>query len=252
MGSTDAKTLNQALDAALTLNEVNVRDDEQISQLIHRDGVQEVIDLLAAIKRQAGFQRRANDLIGTGLLQNLLDIVADGHDAIPLGLKRLIGSSLCLGHLLKDNIVLHAGQLRDIAPDFLAGEAQDGCQQLGEVHQNAVQGTLGAAAGMVIGAVQAILDDVHIEVGHINDAEVVQCVVGAAEVIVVIGIAQVGGQLVAGLQCPAVNLKQLILCNHILGGVKIVDVAQHEAGGVAHLASDSWRKISLPARTSTV
>ena len=96
MGSADAETLDQALDAALTLDKVNVGDDEQVSQLIHRDGVQEVVDLLAAVQRQTGLQRRADDLIGTGLLQHLLDIVADGHDAVPLGLKRLIGGSLGL------------------------------------------------------------------------------------------------------------------------------------------------------------
>ena len=37
MGSADAETLDQALDAALTLDKVNVGDDEQVSQLIHRD-----------------------------------------------------------------------------------------------------------------------------------------------------------------------------------------------------------------------
>ena len=49
MGSADAETLDQALDAALTLDKVNMGDDEQVSQLIHRDGVQEVVDLLAAV-----------------------------------------------------------------------------------------------------------------------------------------------------------------------------------------------------------
>ena len=60
--------------------------------------------------------------------------------------------------------------------------------------------------------------------------------VSAAEVVVVVGIAHGGGQLVAGFQRPAVDLEQLIVSDHILVGIKVVDVAQHEAGGVAHLA----------------
>ena len=89
---------------------------------------------------------------------------------------------------------------------------------------------------MVVSAVQAVLDDVHVEIGHINDTEVVQRMVGTAEIVMVVGVAQVGSQLVAGIQRPAVDFKQLVIRDHILRRVKVVDVAQHEAGGVAHLA----------------
>ena len=60
--------------------------------------------------------------------------------------------------------------------------------------------------------------------------------VGTAEVVVLVGIAHGGGQLVAGLECPAVDLEQLVIIDHILRGIKVADVAQHEAGRVAHLA----------------
>ena len=99
MGSADAETLDQALDAALTLDKVNVGDDEQVSQLIHRDGVQEVVDLLAAVQRQTGLQRRADDLIGTGLLQHLLDVVADAmmrsHLASNASSAAALASGIC-------------------------------------------------------------------------------------------------------------------------------------------------------------
>ena len=60
--------------------------------------------------------------------------------------------------------------------------------------------------------------------------------VGTAEVVVFVGIAHGGGQLVAGLECPAVDLEQLVIIDHILRRIKVADIAQHEAGRVAHLA----------------
>ena len=69
VGGADAETLNQTLDTAFTLDQLDMGDDEQVGQLIHRDGVQEVVDLLAAVQRQTGLQCRADNLIGTGLLQ---------------------------------------------------------------------------------------------------------------------------------------------------------------------------------------
>ena len=72
MGNAHAQALGQTPHAAFALDQIHMGNDHQIGQLIHRDGVQEVIHFIAAVQGNGSFQRGTDGLIGTGLLQNLL------------------------------------------------------------------------------------------------------------------------------------------------------------------------------------
>ena len=64
------------------------------------------------------------------------------------------------------------GQIR---PDLFCSKGEDRCNQTGDCAENAVHGGLCSTAlqRILLLAVQAILDDVQIEVGQIGGAEVV-------------------------------------------------------------------------------
>ena len=60
--------------------------------------------------------------------------------------------------------------------------------------------------------------------------------VGAGEIVGIVGSAHGAGQRRNGFKRPAVDLIELVIGHGILRGVKIADVAEHEPRGVAHLA----------------
>ena len=121
-------------------------------------------------------------------------------------------------------------------PDLVAGEAQDGGHDLGDGVQDQVEGRLGAAAGqaVLLLAVQAVLDDVQIEVGQLHHAEIVDGVGDDQELIVIVSLGALFNQGVQAGDGPAVQL-QHIGGSHQLVGIKAVQIAQAVPGGVAEL-----------------
>ena len=73
-------------------------------------------------------------------------------------------------------------------PDLVAGEGQDGGEELGQGVQNEPQGGLGGAAqqAVLLLAVQPVLDDVQVEGGQLHHAEVVDGVADDMELVVAV------------------------------------------------------------------
>ena len=94
MSSSNAKTLNGRGRTALTLDQLHMGNDHQVSQLVHGDAVQQVIDGIVAVQGDSSLQRSTNGLLGTGLLQHFLDLITHGDELCPLGLECLIGRIL--------------------------------------------------------------------------------------------------------------------------------------------------------------
>ncbi len=107
---------------------------------------------------------------------------------------------------------------------------------LSSATEDLVHGGLGSLAAHTVGAVQAVLGHIQIEVGHGNNAEVVDGVIDLVEVIHIIASLGIHDEVIQSSQSPAVDLLQLVICHTIGVGVKAVQVAQNEAGGVADLA----------------
>ena len=98
-----------------------------------------------------------------------LTAVPDGDDRVPLGhgvlVQGVVGEGLV--HLVEDHVAaVVAAAVGHGLPDLVAGEGQDGGEQLGHGVQDQVQGGLGGAAAeaVLLLAVQPVLDDVQIEV----------------------------------------------------------------------------------------
>ena len=233
----DAQTLDGRGRAALAPDQLDPGDDHQIGQLVHRDAVEQVVGLAAAVEGDGRLEGGADLLVVAGGLEGLLDLVADGDQLGPLGLERLVGGVPAgVGHLLKDDVAVHPLGLGHKVPDLLAGEAEDGGDDLVQGHQDLVHGGLRCLAGRAAGAVETVLGDVEVEVGHGHHAEVVDRVVDLVEVVGRVAGVGLLQQVVEGGQGPAVDLLQLVVGQHIGVGVKAVQVAQDEAGGVADLA----------------
>ena len=143
----NAQTFDSAGSAALTLDQLHMRDDHQVGQLVHGDAVQQIIDGVIAVQGDGSFQRSTDGLLGTGLFQHLLDLVADSDELIPLGLEGVVGCVLArLGHILEDDVLVHALGLGQEVPDLLTGEAEDGGDDLVQSDQDLVHGGLGSLA----------------------------------------------------------------------------------------------------------
>ena len=99
MCSSNTQTLNSGSGTTLALDQFHMGNDHQVSQLIHGNAVQQVIDGIIAVQGNGSFQRSTDGLFCTGLLQHLLDLVTDSNELCPLGLEGIVCSVLaCLGH----------------------------------------------------------------------------------------------------------------------------------------------------------
>mgnify|MGYP000196501879 FL=1 len=75
--SSNAQALDSAGCAAFALDQLHMGDDHQVGQLVHRDAVEQVVDGVIAVQSDGSLERSADLLICTGLLEDLLDLVAD-------------------------------------------------------------------------------------------------------------------------------------------------------------------------------
>ena len=115
-------------------------------------------------------------------------------------------------------------------------KAREGGHDLGHGVQDEAQGGLGGAAEEAVLplAVEPVLDDVQVEVGHVHHAEVVHGVGDHVELKVVIALEALLDEAVEPGDGPAVQGLHLV-GGHQVVGVKAVQVPQAVPGGVAEL-----------------
>ena len=92
--SSNAQALDSAGCAAFALDQLHMGDDHQVGQLVHRDAVEQVVDGVIAVQSDGSLERSADLLICTGLLEDLLDLVADSDELRPLGLEGIVSCVL--------------------------------------------------------------------------------------------------------------------------------------------------------------
>ncbi len=85
---------------------------------------------------------------------------------------------------------------------------------------------------MALVTIQAVLDNIQIEIGHIHHAEVVDCMQYGMELISVIARNHTGNQLIKLHQRPLVKLLELLIRQQ-LRGIKAVQVAENIARRIA-------------------
>ena len=209
------------LSAFLGLRPDAVGDDAHLGQIHALAGGADG----GVLRRQSdvGFQRLADTLVGTRLFQNAVDVLTQLHDHVPLFhggvFQRVLGEAF--RHLVQQDIPgVITGAMRHGLPDLVAGEGQDGGEQLRHGVQNQEQSALGGAAAQAVLflAVETILDDVQIEGGQLHNAEIVDGVGHHMELVVVVSLAADLHQRVQTGQRPAIQLL------HVLGGNQIVGV----------------------------
>ena len=186
-----------------------------------------------------GLQALADDLRRAGLLERAVDGGADLDDVLParhgLGVERVGGEGLV--HVVEHHVArVVLGGVRHGEPDLIAGEGEDGREELGKGREREVERGLGTAAlgGVRRLAVQAVLHNIEVEARERGDAEIVDRVGDDVELVVVVGLLDLFDQLVELGDEPAVEHR------HILGlgevrGVKVHQVIEHELAGVAEL-----------------
>ena len=212
-------------------------DDTHLGQVHALTGLLQL--LAGGLQGDMGLQGLADALVGTGLFQNAVDILAELHDGVPAG-HGLGGQGIgfeALGHLVQQHIAAVIGiPVRHVLPDLVTGEGQNGGEELGHGVQDQEQGSLGGAAAqaVLLLAVQPVLQNVQIEAGQVHHAEVVDGVGDHVVFVAHVGLAAGLYQLVQAGQGPAVQLLQLLGGDQAVG-IEFVQVAQAIPGGVAEL-----------------
>ena len=131
-------------------------------------------------------------------------------------------------------------RIGQVLPDVLGHVAQHRGDQPGQALDHQVQHRLAAAPPEVTGAahIEAVFGDVEVDVGEVNDAEVLQRLEEAVELVALKVACDVVDQGGGALQHPLIQQRQLLIGHGVALGHEVVQVAQQIAGRVAHLAVD--------------
>ncbi len=124
---------------------------------------------------------------------------------------------------------------RQETPDFFRSEWDERCKDHIQTTQDGIDCCLCRAADERAGRfhIEPILDDIQIEIGHVNRAEVVQRVIDNMEFEPVITARCCFDQLVKPRQCPFIQICELVNRHHILVWIKVKKVAKDITCGVA-------------------
>ena len=123
-------------------------------------------------------------------------------------------------------------------PDLICGEAEDGRDEAGEGFGDTPESGLRAATAGVVGGegVEAVFEDVEVERAEVGVYVLVECLIGAVELEVVVGFADLCVELGGAGEDELVEGLHLREVDGVGGGVEVVEVAEEEAQGVAQLA----------------
>ena len=160
-----------------------------------------------------------------------------------------------LRHIVIENTVfIQTGTDRHMLPDFFRREDQDGCNQTDNRCQHVINGSLCCTSEDTVFCftVKTILDDIQIEGGHVDSAEIehrMECDMEIKRFIAALGLAD---NLIQTAVCPFIQFSQLLRCDCVGIRVEVADVAENITGSVADLAVGfcSCLKISLELRIS--
>ena len=218
----------------------DVRDDEELGEVHAGHG----LDGLGGGCVDGGqgdvrLKRFADALVGAGRFQHAVDVRAEAEREVPRG--HAVGGEgvvrVWLGHLVEDDVArVVAGAVRHLEPDLVAGEGEDRREELRHrVEDHPERGLCAAAGGGICAvAVEVILDDVEVEAGERDDAEVVDGVGDGEELIVLVGRLAAGHQVVQLRDGPAVELRHVGGRGEVVR-VKVDEVVEAEFRGVAEL-----------------
>ena len=127
--------------------------------------------------------------------------------------------------------------MRHSLPDFVCGKAQNRRQHANQRTQDTIDCSLCRAAAQTIGliAVQTILDHIEVEVGHINNTEIMNCMEYGVEFVAIISLTNLCSKVVQLHQCPLIQLRHICVCNSVGLRIKVKQVAQNVASRVTDL-----------------
>ena len=128
--------------------------------------------------------------------------------------------------------------VRHCLPDFLCGEAQNGREQPYKGVENDVHCSLRTPPLHTVGrlGVESVLDDIKVEITHIQHAELVDCNLHKVEIVGVIPVYNLFNKSVEFVERKAVYLCHIFVFNLVGFGGEIAEVAEHIAGGVSDFA----------------
>ena len=131
-----------------------------------------------------------------------------------------------------------------VSPDLFAGECKDWSKYQSHIAQDAVDSGLSCTSGYRVWFfnIQSVLDNIQIEVGQVDGAEVADCIINQMELKLIISFVAFFCNLIHSCQSPAIQFFQLIVRNRIGIWVKVIKVTQNITCGVADL-SVNFRKL---------
>ena len=126
----------------------------------------------------------------------------------------------------------------DISPDLFCGEGENGSEHQSKRAHDLVHNGLSRTARQAVCTlnVYSVLDDVDIELGHINGAEVVDIMVNIVEFVVGVGIVNALNECIEASESPLVDLGEVFNRYGIGIGIEIAEVCKKNTNGISDLA----------------
>jgi len=121
--------------------------------------------------------------------------------------------------------------LRQVSPDFFGGEDEHGSDESHQRASNFPDHRLCGAARFVRGSfrIEAVFQHIEIKGAEIHDAEIMDGVIDAVEIIRGVPVAAFGDQLGGALEHPAIHFLELIVGERVVCRIEIGQIAERDA-----------------------
>ena len=213
-------------------------DDEQRSQLI-LPLAEEIVIFAIGIDSDGSVESMADLVFFTSAFEDTRQIAAVRQELSPAGIE--VGVEvffMSFRPIREEDTFFLAFDSRHVLPYFFCREGQDRCDDLDQRIEDDVHSRLGAAAdlGISLFRVQAVFDDIQVHGTQIDGAEVVDSVVHDVELVIFISVGDFFEDLFQAQESPFIEVRHVLVGNHILSRIEVGQVAQEVTESIADLA----------------
>lgn len=220
--------------------EDELADDEEIFwRHIHiAESGFDVLEACAEIEGDFRVEGVTDLFILTSGFEWLHDFVAEAHEGGPFLIQcGVYAGNIKFRPVTKLNrfwLVVHV----DVAEHFFCGEGEDWREDDVEGQAHIVENGLAGAAGRIVhfAGIETVFDDAEVDGAEIGVAEVENAAVDDVEVVSVVAVFGALHEINEAAHHPAIEFWQIVVGDAIFAHIKVGDIPEHEAEGVADLA----------------
>ena len=183
------------------------------------------------------FKRTLNCLILYKGFEWLFNIITKFVDSVPESHKFIVNiNSDVFGNLIKDNMFcILIWRMRHVFPNFIWCIRKERSNHSCHCVKDNIDYGLSSSSWEAVSlfCIKSVLENIKIEVRHINNTEVVNAVIYNMKLIIIVWSSNLCDKVIKLCKCPFINRQHLVKVNHICIGIKVRNVTENVSCGIS-------------------